>query len=125
MRYSLLTRSLRSPQDMKDCMRFFENARALKGADGLEAAEKARAEEREKLKVYRDQWKKAKGRWQAPADQCDVVQVHPAATLEKVLLDKRFIAPNFLVNFIIFPQDHESHKQFLKERRVVAIVQAE
>jgi len=117
--------SVRVLEDMKDCMRFFENARALKGADGLEAAEKAREEEREKLAVYRDLWKKEKGRWQAPADVCDVVQVHPAATLERVLLNPKFIAPNFLVNFLIFPQDHESHKVFLKERRVVAIVQPE
>ena len=77
--------------DMSSCMRFFENARALKGTDGSKEQEKAKAEERKLLKAGKEKWQKAHSKHATP-DPCDVVQVHPAATMEKVLMNERMVS---------------------------------
>lgn len=107
---------------MAGCMRFFENSRALKGGDGQQAMEKAKKEERAQLVKYRKAWAEQRGK-HAPAPVSDVVRVHPAATLDKVLTDSRFIVPNFLVTFLIFPESHPSHAAFVKERRVLGLIE--
>ena len=108
-------------KDMGACMRFFEHARALKGCDGLKAGDAARDAERKELRDARKRWEKEKGKWASP-QLCDVVRVHPAATFDQCLTHKLMLVPNFLVTFIIFPEEHPAHKQFLKERKVVTVL---
>jgi tetratricopeptide (TPR) repeat protein len=107
--------------DMSGTMRFFENARALKGVDGQAALEKARDEERMKLKVSRYMWQRTKGKHALPP-VADVVQIHPACTLEQVLLDPKMIVPNLVLQIMVFPVDHDAHKEFLKERKIVGVI---
>jgi len=115
---------VRRLETMGDCMRFFGNARAMKGSDGVREAEKAKEDERVKLREYIKEWCEVNSRHKVPGAN-DVMRVHPAATLEQVLTDKKMIVPNFLVTFLVFPMEHDAHKAFLKERKVVGIVQPE
>ncbi len=114
--------SVRALGDMGECMRFFENCRRMKGSSGQRDLEEARAEEREMLRGVRDSWRAERGRW-APAPPCDVVRVHPAATLERALAHPLMVVPNFVATFMLFPEDHPAHKEFLRERKVVDVLQ--
>jgi len=107
--------------DMGSAMRFFENARGLRGDDGLAAQEKSRDQERKGLRLLRKGWEITKGKWAQP-DLCNVVQVHPGALLEQVLTDKRAVVPNFVFTFMVFPNEHPSHAAFLKERKVLGLI---
>ncbi|GMI33046.1 hypothetical protein TrCOL_g2322 [Triparma columacea] len=115
---------VRRLEDMGECMRFFGNARAMKGSDGQGEMEKAKKDEREKMALYVKEWSEEHGRHKIP-DACDVMRVHPAVTLEQVLVDKRMVVPNFIVTFLVFPEEHDAHKAFMRERNVVGIVQPE
>lgn len=75
-------------------MRFYEASRALKGDEGPDMANLARAVERKHLHKQRKAWKKKHGSLWARPDPSPVVRVHPAMSLRDVLLDKRFIVPN-------------------------------
>ena len=108
-----------------EAMRFFESSRALKGDEGEEMANLARLVERKKLHQQRKAWKKAHGSLWAKPDPSSVVRVHPAATLRDVLTDSRMVVPSFLVTFTLFPEDHPAHKEFLKERQCLGIIQPE
>ena len=107
--------------DQSSTMRFFENARALKGVDGQAAMDKAKDEERMKLRMSRYMWGKFRGK-HSPQPLADVVRIHPACTLEQILTDERMIVPNMLNQILVFPEDHDAHKAFLKERKVLDIL---
>ena len=106
-------------------MRFYESSRALKGDEGDDMANIARLVERKKLHHQRKAWKKAHGSLWAKPDPCPVARVHPAVTLKKVLIDSRMVVPSFLPSFILFPEEHPAHKEFLKERRCLGVIQPE
>mmetsp|Transcript_13224 Transcript_13224/g.18561 ORF Transcript_13224/g.18561 Transcript_13224/m.18561 type:complete len:321 (-) Transcript_13224:614-1576(-) len=110
-------------KDQGATMRFYEASRALKGDEGPEMTEVARCAERRRLHKQRKDWKKKHGSLWAKPDQCPVVRIHPAMTLKDVLVDKRMVVPNFLVTFLVFPEDHPAHAAFLKERKCIGIIQ--
>ena len=56
---------------------------------------------------------------------CSLVQAvldFARATLEQVLRDERMVVPNLVVQILAFPVGHVQHEAFLKERRVVGVV---
>ena len=106
---------------MPGTMRFFENARALKGVDGNEAMEKARVAERMNLRVSRMMWQRAKGKHALPP-LADVVQIHPACTLEQILEDPRMVVPNLVLQIMVFPIGSVQHDAFVKERKIVGVI---
>lgn len=115
--------SVEKLQDQAAAMRYYESSRALKGDEGPEMATVARCIERKHLHKQRKAWKKKhKSLWARP-EPCPVVRVHPAVTLLDMLHDERFIVPNFLVTLILFPEDHPAHVEFLKEHRLIGMVE--
>eukprot|EP00541_Cyclophora_tenuis_P005367 CAMPEP_0116548092 /NCGR_PEP_ID=MMETSP0397-20121206/4131_1 /TAXON_ID=216820 /ORGANISM="Cyclophora tenuis, Strain ECT3854" /LENGTH=92 /DNA_ID=CAMNT_0004072677 /DNA_START=14 /DNA_END=292 /DNA_ORIENTATION=- len=86
-------------------MKFYEASRALKGDEGSDMSNLARAVERKHLHKQRKAWKKKHGTLWARPDPNSVVRVHPAMTLRDVLTDKRMVVPNFLPTFIMFPME--------------------
>ncbi len=110
-------------KDQGSTMRFYESSRALKGDEGPQMATVARCTEKKLLHKQRKAWiKKHKSLWSKPGD-CPVVRVHPAATLLQILTDTRMVVPNFLVTFLLFPENHPAHTEFLKERQVLGVLQ--
>lgn len=110
-------------RDQASCMRFYESSRALKGDEGPEMAEVVRAVERKHLYRQRQIYKKKHGSlWHRP-DPCPVVRVHPAVQLSHVLRDPRMVVPNFIVTFLLFPENHPTHQAFLKEHKCLGILQ--
>lgn len=110
-------------RDLQACIRFHEGCRALKGDEGSDLADVVRAIERRRLAKQQKAWKKQHGSlWHKP-DPTPVVRVHPAATLGEVLRDPRMVVPNFLVTFLLFPENHPSHAAFLKEHKCLGIIQ--
>ncbi len=110
-------------KDQGAAMRFYESSRALKGDEGPEMATVARCLERKHLHKQRKAWKKKhKSLWAKPAP-CPVVRVHPAVTLNDILTDKRMVVPNFLVTFMMFPEEHPAHAAFLKERNCLGVLE--
>jgi tetratricopeptide (TPR) repeat protein len=110
-------------KDQGATMRFYESSRALKGDEGPDMATVARCLERKHLHKQRKAWKKKhKSLWAKP-DPCPVVRVHPAMTLLDILKDKRMVVPNFVVTFVIFPEDHPAHAEFLKEHSCIGIIE--
>jgi len=112
-------------KEQKDAMRFYESSRALKGDEGTDMANLARLVERKHLHQQRKAWKAEHGSLWAKPDPCQVVRVHPAATLRQVITDKRMVVSNFMVTFIVFPEDHPAHQEFLKEHRCLGIIDPE
>lgn len=110
-------------KDQASCMRFYESTRALKGDEGLEMANVVRAVERKHLYQQRKAWKKKHGSLWAMPDPAPVVRVHPAMTLGQVLRDDRFVVVNFMVTFIIFPNQHPAHEAFLEEHKCIGVLQ--
>lgn len=108
--------------DQAATMRFYECSRALKGDEGPDMAHVASLLEKRHLNKQRKAWEKEYRSLWAKPDPCPVVRVHPAATLIEILNDKRMIVPNFLVTFIIYPEDHPSHAAFLKERKCLGVL---
>ena len=88
-------------------------------------AEVARCMERKHLHRQRKAWIKKHGSLWAKPDPCPVVRVHPAVTLRQVLTDKRMVVPNFMVTFMMFPEKHPAHAEFLKERKCLGIIEPE
>lgn len=110
-------------KDQASTMRFYESSRALKGDEGPEMATVATCTEKKLLHKQRKAWKKKhKSLWSRPND-CPVVRVHPASTLSQILTDKRMVVPNFLVTFMLFPENHPAHMKFLKERECLGVLQ--
>eukprot|EP00559_Dactyliosolen_fragilissimus_P007802 CAMPEP_0184863548 /NCGR_PEP_ID=MMETSP0580-20130426/11560_1 /TAXON_ID=1118495 /ORGANISM="Dactyliosolen fragilissimus" /LENGTH=545 /DNA_ID=CAMNT_0027361941 /DNA_START=25 /DNA_END=1659 /DNA_ORIENTATION=+ len=99
-----------------DAMKFYESARALKGDDGPDMQHLATCIEKKHLHKQRKLWISKHGSLWAKPDKCPVVRVHPACTLKQVLTDTRMVVPNFLVTFILIPEHHPVHEQFLKEQ---------
>jgi tetratricopeptide (TPR) repeat protein len=115
--------SVEKLQDQASAMRYYESSRALKGDEGPEMATVARCIERKHLHQQRKAWKKKhKSLWARP-EPCPVVRVHPAVSLIDILQDERFVVPNFLVTLILFPEDHPAQAEFLKERRLIGMVE--
>lgn len=131
-------------RDQASAMRFYESSRALQGDEGPEMAEVVRAVERKHLYLQRKAWKKKHGSLWAKPDACSVVRIHPAMTLRDVLNDSRMVVPNvsswltsplstaflilvpqFLVTFVMFPEEHPAHAAYLKEHKCVGILQPE
>lgn len=106
-----------------DTMRFYEASRALKGDEGETMATLARLMERKKLHQQRKAWKRVHGSLWAKPDPCPVVRVHPGCTMRDVLLDSRMVIPSFLVTFILFPEEHPAHAEFLKEHKCVGLLE--
>ena len=104
-------------------MRFYESCRALKGDEGDAMATVARCVERKHLHKQRKAWKKKHGSLWSKPDPCPVVRVHPACSLQQILQDKRMVVPNFLVTFMLFPENHPAHAAFLKERNCLGILE--
>lgn len=81
-------------KDQSSTMRFYEASRALKGDEGQDMANLARALERKHLHKQRKAWtKEHKSLWSKPEPN-PVLRVHPAITLKSVLTDKRIVVPN-------------------------------
>ena len=110
-------------KDQGEAMRLYEATRALRGDEGTEMLNLVQAVERKKLYQQRKAWQKKHGSlWSTPGP-CPVVEIHPAVTLGDVLADKRIVVPNFLVTFILFPDNHPAHEAFLKERKCMGVIQ--
>jgi len=84
--------------DQKSAMRFYESSRALKGDEGEDMTHLARCVERRQLHRQRKAWKKRHGSLWARPKPCPVVRVHPAASLNDVLVDKRMVVPNVRIS---------------------------
>lgn len=112
-------------KDQASTMKFYEASRALKGDDGPEMEHFARCVERKHLHTQRKRWKKKHGSLWAKPKPNDVVRVHPAVTLRQILTDERFIVPNFLVTFQLFPEKHPAHDSYLKEHKCIGIINPE
>ena len=110
-------------KDQASCMRFYEAARALKGDEGPDMANVVRAMERKHLYQQRKKWKKRHGSLWAKPDPPRLVRVHPALSLREILSDSRLVVPNFLVTFVVFPENHPAHAEYLKEHPCVDILQ--
>ena len=109
--------------DQGAAMRFYESSRALKGDEGPEMATVARCMERKHLHRQRKAWIKDHGSLWARPDPCPVVQVHPGATLGKVLRHKGMVVPNFLVTILVFPVQHPAHTDFMTKQKCIGIVE--
>mmetsp|Transcript_20821 Transcript_20821/g.41652 ORF Transcript_20821/g.41652 Transcript_20821/m.41652 type:complete len:550 (+) Transcript_20821:78-1727(+) len=111
--------------DKKSAMRFYEAARAMRSDDGVAMAEAVGLVEKRRLHRKRRDWIKRHGNLWArkTAHPCPVVRVHPAATLRDVLSDARHVVPNFLPTFFMLPEKHPAHEIFLKDRKVIGIVE--
>ncbi|KAG7344820.1 hypothetical protein IV203_032351 [Nitzschia inconspicua] len=109
--------------DQASAMRFFEASRALKGDEGPEMANLAKAVERKRLHQQRKAWKKKHGSLWAVPDPCPVVRVHPAMTLRDILTDPRMVVANFVVTLVVIPENHPAHAEYLKEHKCVGILQ--
>jgi hypothetical protein len=81
-------------RDQASTMRFYESTRALKGDEGQDMTNVARAVARKHLYQQRKAWKKKHGSLWAKPDLNPVVRVHPAMTLRDVLKDSRMVVPN-------------------------------
>jgi hypothetical protein len=81
-------------RDQATTMRFYEASRALKGDEGTEMVNVARAVARKHLYAQRKAWKKKHGSLWSKPDPNTVVRVHPAMTLRQVLVDSRMVVPN-------------------------------
>ena len=136
-------------QDQGSTMKFYESSRALKGDEGPEMTNLVLAVERQRLHKQRKAWKKKHGSLWAKPDPADVVRVHPACILRDILCDPRMvvanvsfmffftsynlffeihsfhesIAPQFLVTFVIIPENHPAHAAYLKEHKYVGALQ--
>ena len=110
-------------KDQASTMKFYEASRALRGDEGPEMANLAQAVERKHLFEQRKGWKKKHGSLWAKPDPCPVVRVHPAVTLRDVLVDERMVVPSFLPTFVMIPEDHPVHEDFLKEHKCVGSIQ--
>lgn len=107
--------------DLKSAMKFYESSRALKGDDGVDIARLHQLLERRHLHRQRKAWIKVhKSLWAKP--ECPVVRVHPAVTLKDILVDSRMVVPNFLVTFILIPENHPAHDKFLKDHKVLGLL---
>merc|ERR1712226_28575 len=104
-------------------MKFYEASRALKGDEGPDMVNLARALERKHLHKQRKAWKRKHGSLWAKPDPTSVLRIHPAMTLQDLLKDKRMVVPNFLVTFIIFPDNHPAHEKFLKEHNCIGLIE--
>jgi len=109
--------------DQGSCMKFYESSRALKGDEGPEMANVVRAVERKHLYQQRKKWKQEHGSLWAKPDPAPVVRVHPAMTLKDVLQDERLVVPNFIVTFVLIPEQHPAHEAFLKEHKCLGVLQ--
>jgi hypothetical protein len=111
--------------DQAATMRFYEASRALKGDEGPEMANLAKAVERKRLHKQRKAWKNKHGSLWAKPDPCPVVRIHPAMTLRDILTDSRMVVANFVVTLVVIPEDHPAHADYLKEHKCVGILQPE
>jgi hypothetical protein len=109
--------------DLASTMKFFESSRALKGDEGPEMANLAKAVERKRLHRQRQAWKKLHGSLWAKPDPCPVVRIHPAMTLKDILTDPRMVVANFMVTLVMIPEDHPAHADYLKEHKCLGILQ--
>jgi hypothetical protein len=110
-------------KDQASCMRFYESSRALKGDEGPEMANVVRLVEQNHLAQQRRAWKREHGSLWAKPDLAPVVRIHPAATLREILTDPRMVVPNFLVTFIVFPEHHPAHDEYLKEHKCLGLLE--
>lgn len=109
--------------DQAATMRFYEATRALKGDEGPDIMRVAELVERKRLRKQRQLWKKKHRTLAAKPDPCRCVRVHPAMSLEQILKDERMVVANFLVTFVVIPEDHPAHEAYLKEHKCVGILQ--
>ena len=109
--------------DQASTMRFYEASRALKGDEGMDMMNLARALERKHLHKQRKAWKKGHGSLWAKPSPNPVVRVHPAMTLRDVLVDHRAVIPNFLVTFVLFPENHPAHSAYLNEHKCLGVLE--
>ncbi|GKY96565.1 hypothetical protein MPSEU_000616100 [Mayamaea pseudoterrestris] len=110
-------------QDQSSCMRFYEACRALRGDEGEDIGNVVRAVERRNLHRQRQIWTEEHGSLWAKPKPNSVVRVHPAMTLRDVLVHSKMVVSNFIVTFIVFPEDHPSHAAYLKEHDCVEVLQ--
>lgn len=115
--------SVEQLQDQASAMRFFEASRALKGDEGPEMANLAKAVERKRLHKQRVAWKKHNGSLWATPDPCPVVRVHPAMTLRDILTDPRMVVANFVVTLVVIPENHPAHGNYLKDHKCIGVLQ--
>jgi len=109
--------------DQASTMKFYEASRSLKGDEGPDLMRVAELVERNRLRKQRRAWKKKHRTLAARPDPCPCVRVHPAMSLEQILKDKRMVVANFLVTFVVIPEEHPAHKVYLKEHKCVGIIQ--
>lgn len=81
-------------KDQATTMKFYEASRALKGDEGPDMTNVARAVERKHLHQQRKAWKRMHGSLWSKPEPTSVVRVHPAMTLRDVLTDSRAVVPN-------------------------------
>jgi len=112
-------------RDQAATLRFYEASRALKGDEGPEMANLAKAVERKRLRDQRKAWKKKYGSLWAEPDPIPVVRVHPAVTLRDVLTDHRMVVANFVVTLVIIPDEHPAHADYLRKHECIGVLSKE
>lgn len=110
-------------KDLASTIRFYESSRALRGDEGPEMTTLARTVEQRHLAQQITAWRQRYKTLHHRPDPTPVVRVHPAVPFKTVLKDPRMVVPNFIPTFIIIPEDHPAHEQFLKEHKCIGIVQ--
>lgn len=110
-------------KDQASTIRFYESSRALRGDEGPEMATLARTVEQRHLAQQIIAWRQRYKTLHHKPNPTPVVRVHPAIHFKAVLTDPRMVVPNFIPTFIIIPEDHPAHEQFLKEHKCIGIVQ--
>lgn len=109
--------------DQASTMKFYEASRALKGDEGPDFMKVAELVERKRLRKQRRAWKKQHKSLMAKPDPCPCVRIHPAMRLEQILKDPRMVVANFIVTFVVIPENHPAHEAYLKEHKCVGILQ--
>lgn len=110
-------------EDLSSAIRFYESSRALRGDEGLEMENLARAVERKHLFEQRKAWRLAHKTLHHKPEPCPAVRVHPAVTLKHILTDSRMVVPSFICSLFLFPENHPAREEFLEEHKCVGIIQ--
>jgi tetratricopeptide (TPR) repeat protein len=113
--------------DLSSTMKYYESSRALKGDEGPDIMKVVELVERKRLKKQRNKWKKIyktlhnKGPYSA--DNVDCIRIHPCTKLIDILIHSKMIVTNFIVTFIVIPENHPYHKVYLNEHKCIDILQ--
>ncbi|OEU08112.1 hypothetical protein FRACYDRAFT_229304 [Fragilariopsis cylindrus CCMP1102] len=109
--------------DLSSTMKYYESSRALKGDEGPDIMKVVELLERKRLKKQRKQWKKQYNSLYNKPNPVDCIRIHPGMTLHEILIHPKMIVTNFIVTFIVIPENHPYHEIYLKQHPCIHILQ--